>query len=61
MYDRKCPEWYDFVIYAYFASKIGKLFFPSADEIAQLILAYGVFAIGFFNAADWGNFIWTYR
>lgn len=40
-------EWYDFVIYAYFASKIGKLFFPSADEMAQLISAYGVFAIGF--------------
>lgn len=40
-------EWYDFAIYGYFAQTIGQHFFPSADPVASLIAAFGVFAAGF--------------
>jgi len=40
-------EWYDFILFAYFAPIIGKLFFPSSDETTELIKAFGVFAVGF--------------
>lgn len=40
-------EWFDFAIYGFFAVTIGKLFFPAADPVAQVIAAFGVFAIGF--------------
>ncbi len=40
-------EWYEFTLYGYFATVIGKLFFPSDDPIASLIAAFAVFAAGF--------------
>ena len=40
-------EWYDFAIYGYFASAIGRTFFPREDPVAQLLSAFGIFAIGF--------------
>jgi len=40
-------EWYDFAVYGYFASVIGRTFFPSEDPVAQLLSAYGIFAVGF--------------
>jgi MHS family proline/betaine transporter-like MFS transporter len=40
-------EWYDFAIYGYFAPVIGRAFFPHEDPLAQLLSAYGIFAIGF--------------
>jgi MFS transporter, MHS family, proline/betaine transporter len=40
-------EWYDFAIYGYFAAQIGRDFFPHEDAIAQLLAAFGVFAIGY--------------
>src|SRR5262252_7262991 len=40
-------EWYDFAIYGYFATQIGREFFPHEDAIAQLLAAFGVFAIGY--------------
>src|SRR5262245_31681742 len=40
-------EWYDFAIYGYFAAAIGKHFFPHEDPVAQLLSAFGVFAIGY--------------
>ncbi len=40
-------EWYDFSIYAYFASTLAALFFPHEDNLTSIILAYSVFAIGF--------------
>jgi len=40
-------EWYDFAVYGYFASAIGKNFFPAEDASASLIAAFGVFAAGF--------------
>lgn len=40
-------EWYDFAVYGYFAQTIGRHFFPSEDQVASLIAAFGVFAVGF--------------
>lgn len=40
-------EWYDFVIYAYAASIISTLFFPSADRAAALLSTFAVYAVGF--------------
>jgi len=39
-------EWFDFAVYGFFAVIIGKLFFPEADPVAQVIAAFGVFAVG---------------
>src|SRR5260370_18768110 len=40
-------EWYDFAIYGYFATPIGRHFFPHEDAVAQLLSAFGVFALGY--------------
>lgn len=40
-------EWYDFALYGYMAGILAGLFFPSDNETAALIGAYGVFAAGF--------------
>jgi MHS family proline/betaine transporter-like MFS transporter len=40
-------EWYDFAIYGYFAASIGRHFFPHQDAVAQLLSAFGVFAVGY--------------
>ena len=40
-------EWYDFVIYAYSATVIAGLFFPSADPTAALLSALAVYGVGF--------------
>jgi MHS family proline/betaine transporter-like MFS transporter len=40
-------EWYDFAIYGNFAASIGRDFFPREDAVAQLIAAFGVFAVGY--------------
>src|SRR5215217_4774466 len=40
-------EWYDFAVYGYFAAAIGRTFFPSEDPVAQVLAAFGIFAVGF--------------
>ncbi|HEX7485440.1 MAG TPA: MFS transporter [Vicinamibacterales bacterium] len=40
-------EWFDFAVYGYFASDIGKQFFPQSSHTAQQLLAFAVFALGF--------------
>ena len=40
-------EWYDFAVYGYFAASIGRAFFPEQDKVAQVLAAFGVFAVGF--------------
>jgi MHS family proline/betaine transporter-like MFS transporter len=40
-------EWYDFAVYGYFAAAIGRTFFPRQDPVAQVLAAFGIFAIGF--------------
>jgi MHS family proline/betaine transporter-like MFS transporter len=40
-------EWFDFSVYGYFATEIGREFFPSSSPTAQQLLAFTVFALGF--------------
>lgn len=40
-------EWFDFAVYGYFASDIGRQFFPQSSPAAQQLLAFAVFALGF--------------
>ncbi|WGL59564.1 MFS transporter [Pigmentibacter sp. JX0631] len=41
-------EFYDFVVYVYFAGIISSLFFPSSSPVTALILTYSIFACGYF-------------
>ncbi|KKB96641.1 Proline/betaine transporter [Candidatus Arcanobacter lacustris] len=41
-------EWYDFALYGQLAAIISKLYFPGTDAYTSLLLAFGVFAAGFF-------------
>lgn len=40
-------EFFDFVVYSFFATIIGKLFFPAEDKVTQLLLAVGTYGIAF--------------
>lgn len=40
-------EWFDFAVYGYFATEIGRQFFPESSPTAQQLLAFAVFAVGF--------------
>ena len=40
-------EWFDFLIYGYFAVTISKVFFPSGNETASLLAALGTFSVSF--------------
>jgi MHS family proline/betaine transporter-like MFS transporter len=40
-------EWYDFIIYGYFAPILGQLFFPVSDRYSQLMCSFGALAAGF--------------
>jgi len=52
-------EMYDFVIYAFFASVLAPLFFPSTDHVASLLAVFGVFAVGYL-ARPIGGIIYGY-
>ncbi len=41
-------EWYDFIVYSFFAAIIGKLFFPAALPNTQLLIGLATFGVGFF-------------
>src|ERR1700760_1135618 len=43
----KALEWFDFLVYGYFAVTISKVFFPSANETASLLAAFGTFSVSF--------------
>lgn len=42
-------EFYDFIIYAFFAVYIGRAFFPVGNEAASLLASVAVFGVGFFT------------
>src|SRR6476620_9833954 len=42
-------EWFDFAVYGYFASDIGRQFFPQSSQAAQQLLTFGVFSLGFLS------------
>jgi MFS family permease len=41
-------EFYDFVVFSFFARTIGQLFFPSGDQTVQLLSAFATYGVGFF-------------
>jgi MHS family proline/betaine transporter-like MFS transporter len=40
-------EWFDFLVYGYFAVTIAKVFFPTTNETASLLLTLGTFSASF--------------
>ena len=40
-------EWFDFLVYGYFAVTIAKVFFPTGNDTASLLLAFGTFSVSF--------------
>lgn len=53
-------EYYDFGLYAVFTPIIGRLFFPEVgDQLVQTLLAFSVFALGFFMR-PLGGFVFGY-
>ncbi|MFN3348945.1 MFS transporter [Pseudorhodoplanes sp.] len=40
-------EWFDFVIYGFFAATLAKLFFPTGNETVSLLLAFATFGVTF--------------
>ncbi|MER6734232.1 MFS transporter [Streptomyces puniciscabiei] len=42
-----CMEWFDFGVYSYLAATIGKVFFPGASPVAQVISSFATFAAAF--------------
>jgi len=40
-------EWFDFLVYGYFAVTIAKVFFPSDSETASLLATLGTFSVSF--------------
>lgn len=41
-------EWFDFVVYGFFAVTMAKLFFPTGNETVSLLLALATFGVTFF-------------
>ena len=41
-------EWYDFIVYSFFAAMIGKVFFPASLPNTQLLIGLATFGVGFF-------------
>src|ERR1051325_8849092 len=41
-------EWFDFVVYGFFAVTIAEVFFPAGDQSVSLLLAFGTFALAYF-------------
>src|SRR5215470_2881399 len=41
-------EWYDFIVFGFFAVVIARLFFPAESQYASLLLATATFGVGFF-------------
>lgn len=41
-------EWFDFIVYGFFAVTMARLFFPTADPAVSLLLALATFGVTFF-------------
>lgn len=52
-------EWYDYLLYAYFADIFAKLFFPTQDEYLSTMISFAAFAIGFI-ARPLGGLVFGY-
>src|SRR5947207_6577949 len=41
-------EWFDFVVYGFFAVTIAEVFFPAHDPTVSLLITFGAFALAYF-------------
>ncbi|MCP1771429.1 MFS family permease [Neisseria perflava] len=53
-------EFYDFIIYSFFAVYIGHTFFPTGDDTTSLLASVAVFGVGFFTRPLGGVLIGTF-
>lgn len=53
-------EFYDFIVYSFFAVYIGQTFFPLGSETASLLASVAVFGVGFFTRPLGGLLIGTF-
>lgn len=53
-------EWYDFVVYGFFASVLAQAFFPRGDDTAALLAAFATFGAGFCTRPLGGIFFGFY-
>ena len=53
-------EFYDFVIFSFFAGTIGALFFPAQDATVQLLLSFATYGVGFFMRPVGGVILGAY-
>jgi MHS family proline/betaine transporter-like MFS transporter len=47
-------EWFDFIIYGFFAAMIARLFFPAGNETASLLLTFASFGVTTFVMRPFG-------
>ena len=53
-------EWYDFVVFGFFATVLSQLFFPQGDDRAALLLTLATFGVGFCSRPIGGLFFGFY-
>ncbi|MBV6659788.1 MFS transporter [Pseudomonas yamanorum] len=53
-------EWFDFMVYGFFAITIGQLFFPTGNELTSLLLSVATFGVGFLMRPVGGILIGMY-
>ena len=53
-------EWYDFIVFGFFAVIIARLFFPAESQYASLLLTTATFGVGFFMRPVGGVLIGIY-
>src|ERR1700751_5902069 len=41
-------EWFDFVVYGFFAVMIAEVFFPAGDPTVSLLITFGAFGLAYF-------------
>ncbi len=40
-------EWFDFLVYGFFAVTIAEVFFPAADPTVSLLITFGTFGLAY--------------
>jgi MFS transporter, MHS family, proline/betaine transporter len=53
-------EWYDFIVFGFFAVVIARLFFPAESQYASLLLTTATFGVGFFTRPVGGILLGLY-
>src|SRR5580700_862765 len=53
-------EWYDFIVFGFFAVIISRLFFPTDSQYASLLFTTATFGVGFFMRPVGGIFLGIY-